>query len=110
MHFCYCNRPELAATISSPISGRILDVLTQSPGLQFYTGGQLNGSEWCCDQAEHAAAAAIPVMFRQTSAELEYQLTCYRHFTHVLATRLQIGRWLLYVTCLVACRHVCQLG
>ncbi|KAK9789392.1 hypothetical protein WJX73_000061 [Symbiochloris irregularis] len=36
--------PELAATVSSPASGRVMDLLTQAPGMQFYTGNQLNGS------------------------------------------------------------------
>lgn len=34
----------LAARVHEPTSGRILDVLTTEPGLQFYTGNSLDGS------------------------------------------------------------------
>lgn len=34
----------LAATVFEPLSGRILEVLTEEPGLQFYSGNFLNGS------------------------------------------------------------------
>ncbi len=35
---------ELAARVVEPQSGRVLEVLTTQPGLQFYTGNQLDGS------------------------------------------------------------------
>ena len=38
--FHHC-RPELAATVYSPATGRQLEVFTNSPGLQFYSGNQL---------------------------------------------------------------------
>ena len=34
----------LAASLYEPISGRVMDVLTTEPGLQFYSGNFLNGS------------------------------------------------------------------
>ena len=34
----------LAATVHDPVSGRFLEVLTTQPGVQFYSGNQLNGS------------------------------------------------------------------
>ena len=37
------NQFELAALVSSPSSGRQLEILTQEPGLQFYSGNFLNG-------------------------------------------------------------------
>ncbi|HTG38133.1 aldose epimerase family protein [Sphingomonas sp.] len=37
-------RPELAARLVDPKSGRVLDVLTTEPGVQFYTGNFLDGS------------------------------------------------------------------
>ncbi|MBI5766352.1 MAG: galactose mutarotase [Verrucomicrobia bacterium] len=37
--------PALAATVREPVSGRVLEVLTTEPGLQFYTGNFLNGSQ-----------------------------------------------------------------
>jgi aldose 1-epimerase len=37
-------RPELAAKVIEPKSGRTLEVLTTEPGLQFYTGNFLDGS------------------------------------------------------------------
>lgn len=38
------DRLRLAARVSSPRSGRILEVLTTQRGVQFYTGNNLNGS------------------------------------------------------------------
>jgi aldose 1-epimerase len=35
----------LAATVREPTSGRVLEVLTTEPGVQFYTGNFLNGSQ-----------------------------------------------------------------
>ncbi|MBN9122181.1 MAG: galactose mutarotase [Planctomycetes bacterium] len=37
-------RPELAARVVEPKSGRVMEVLTTEPGLQFYTGNFLDGS------------------------------------------------------------------
>lgn len=37
-------RPELAARVTDPKSGRVLEVFTTEPGLQFYTGNFLDGS------------------------------------------------------------------
>jgi aldose 1-epimerase len=36
--------PQLAARVLSPASGRVLEILTTQPGLQFYTGNNLDGS------------------------------------------------------------------
>jgi aldose 1-epimerase len=38
------ERPELAARVTEPKSGRVLEVLTTEPGIQFYTGNFLDGS------------------------------------------------------------------
>ena len=35
---------KLAATLHSPASGRYMDLSTNMPGLQFYSGNNLNGS------------------------------------------------------------------
>lgn len=35
--------PELAAELSHPLSGRRIRLFTDAPGLQLYTGGQLDG-------------------------------------------------------------------
>ena len=37
-------KPELAARVTEPKSGRVLEVLTTEPGVQFYTGNFLDGS------------------------------------------------------------------
>jgi len=39
------NDVALAATVYSPVSGIQMDVLTDQPGIQFYTGNFLNGQE-----------------------------------------------------------------
>jgi len=39
------NGLALAATVREPTTGRVLDVLTTEPGVQFYTGNFLNGSQ-----------------------------------------------------------------
>lgn len=36
--------PRLAARVRDPLSGRVLEVITNQPGAQLYTGNQLNGS------------------------------------------------------------------
>jgi aldose 1-epimerase len=36
--------PQLSARVTEPKSGRVMEVLTTEPGLQFYTGNQLDGS------------------------------------------------------------------
>lgn len=38
------DRPQLAARLEDPVSGRRLDVLTTEPGLQLYTGNMLQGT------------------------------------------------------------------
>ena len=38
------GRPSLAARVEEPTSGRVLEVLTDQPGVQFYTGNFLDGS------------------------------------------------------------------
>ena len=38
------NGPALAARVEEPASGRVLEVLTDQPGVQFYTGNFLDGS------------------------------------------------------------------
>ena len=58
------SRPTLAARASDPKSGRVLEVLTTEPGLQFYTGNHLDASEhgkgktytfrsYMCFEAQH---------------------------------------------------------
>ena len=37
-------KPELAAQLEDPVSGRVLEVLTTEPGVQFYTGNFLDGT------------------------------------------------------------------
>ncbi len=37
-------RAQLAVTLHSPASGRYMDLYTNMPGLQFYSGNNLNGS------------------------------------------------------------------
>ncbi|MEY2879602.1 MAG: Aldose 1-epimerase precursor [Verrucomicrobiota bacterium] len=37
--------PTLAATVREPASGRVLEVLTTEPGVQFYTGNFLDGTQ-----------------------------------------------------------------
>jgi len=47
-HNWVLNKPArklgLAATVEEPVSGRIMDVLTTEPGIQFYTGNALDGT------------------------------------------------------------------
>ncbi len=38
------ERPEFAARVTEPKSGRVLEVLTTEPGVQFYTGNFLDGT------------------------------------------------------------------
>jgi aldose 1-epimerase len=36
--------PELAATLYSPLSGRLVEFLTTEPGIQFYSGNFMDGT------------------------------------------------------------------
>lgn len=38
------DEPELAARVEDPTSGRVMEILTTEPGLQFYSGNFLDGS------------------------------------------------------------------
>lgn len=38
------SEPQLAARLKDPVSGRVLDVLTTEPGIQFYAGNFLDGT------------------------------------------------------------------
>ncbi|HEX7877053.1 MAG TPA: galactose-1-epimerase, partial [Sphingobium sp.] len=38
------EQPQLAARLKDPVSGRVLDVLTTEPGIQFYSGNFLDGT------------------------------------------------------------------
>jgi aldose 1-epimerase len=38
------NSLGLAARVTEPVSGRVMEVFTQEPGIQFYSGNFLNGS------------------------------------------------------------------
>ncbi|WP_239807102.1 aldose epimerase family protein [Croceicoccus hydrothermalis] len=38
------RRPELAARLEDPVSGRVLEVLSTEPGVQFYSGNFLDGT------------------------------------------------------------------
>ena len=40
----FCAARQNAATVYEPISGRILEVFTTEPGVQFYTGNFLDGT------------------------------------------------------------------
>jgi aldose 1-epimerase len=47
------RRPRLAATVTHPSNGLQLQVLTTSPGVQFYTGGFLGGDLPDCKDGAH---------------------------------------------------------
>jgi aldose 1-epimerase len=40
-------KPEMAAELYDPASGRVMEVYTTKPGIQFYSGNFLDGSEVC---------------------------------------------------------------
>jgi len=41
--FVLDNKEEVDATVYEPVSGRLMEVMTDQPGVQFYTGNFLNG-------------------------------------------------------------------
>lgn len=43
------DKPELAATLADSVSGRVLEVYTSQPGMQFYTGNFLDGANKLSD-------------------------------------------------------------
>ncbi len=57
---CFVLRPEagklrLAARVSDPATGRVMEILTTQPGIQFYSGNFLDGSESAGGFAKHDA-------------------------------------------------------
>jgi aldose 1-epimerase len=44
-NFILDNKEEVDAIVFEPVSGRVLEVITDQPGLQFYGGNFLNGSQ-----------------------------------------------------------------
>ena len=57
---CYAIRDadgtmRLAATVKDPVSGRVMEIHTTQPGLQFYTGNWLDGSEGSGGYAQYSA-------------------------------------------------------
>lgn len=46
---------ELAARVTDPASGRVMEILTTEPGIQFYTGNFLDGSEGGNKYQQHEA-------------------------------------------------------
>jgi aldose 1-epimerase len=51
--------PRLAARACHPKSGRVLEIFTTQPGLQFYTGNHLNGSVAGRDGAYRQSAGLV---------------------------------------------------
>ena len=45
----------LAAKVSDPKSGRVMEIFTTQPGIQFYTGNFLDGTEGSGGHAQHTA-------------------------------------------------------
>jgi aldose 1-epimerase len=57
---CFVLRPEvgqlrLAARVRDPKSGRVMEIHTTQPGIQFYTGNFLDGAETAGGHTQHAA-------------------------------------------------------
>jgi len=44
-NFVLDNREEVAVTVFDPVTGRVLEVITDQPGMQLYTGNFLDGSQ-----------------------------------------------------------------
>ena len=44
-NFVLDNKEEVDVTVSDPVSGRVLEVITDQPGMQFYTGNFLDGTQ-----------------------------------------------------------------
>lgn len=53
------NKPEKAAELYDPASGRLMEVFTTKPGIQFYSGNFLNGSEICKDGAVYGKRSGL---------------------------------------------------
>ena len=43
-NFVLDNKEEVDATVYEPVSGRMLEVITDQPGMQLYTGNFLDGT------------------------------------------------------------------
>lgn len=68
----------LAATLTDPASGRVMQVLTTEPGLQVYTGNHLNGKTSAKDGAaygKHAGVALEPQHFADSPNQPHFPRT-----------------------------------
>jgi aldose 1-epimerase len=68
-------KPELAARIEDPKSGRILEVHTTEPGVQFYTGNFLDGSPGSGGFQKHAAFCLETQHFPDTPNQKSFPTT-----------------------------------
>jgi aldose 1-epimerase len=63
------GQPRLAARVHEPSSGRRLEIVTTQPGVQFYSGNQLDGSiagKRGCRYAKHGGFCLEPHRFPDT--------------------------------------------
>ncbi|HEX8605664.1 MAG TPA: galactose-1-epimerase, partial [Pseudoduganella sp.] len=84
-HNFVLNKPEpqaltLAATVREPLSGRVLELFTEEPGVQFYSGnfldGSLSGKGW---QFGHREALCLePQHYPDSPNRPEYPSTILR--------------------------------
>ena len=80
---CFVIRPEagqlrLAARVRDPKSGRVMEILTTQPGIQFYTGNFLDGSATAGGHTKHAAFCLETQHYPDTPNHPEFPSTTLR--------------------------------
>lgn len=53
------EKPEKAAEVFDPFTGRVMEVYTTKPGMQLYTGNYLDGSEKCKEGAQYCKRSGL---------------------------------------------------
>ncbi|MCA9173680.1 MAG: galactose mutarotase [Planctomycetales bacterium] len=83
-----------AAIASDPHSGRVMEVLTNQPGIQLYTGNFLDGSDGCGGYGRHSAFCLETQHYPDTPNQSTFPSTILRPgdvYRHLTVHRFSVG-------------------
>ena len=69
------EQPALAARVEEPASGRVMEVLTTEPGIQFYSGNFLSGEDDCGGFSKHHGFCLETQHFPDSPNQLHFPTT-----------------------------------
>jgi len=99
---CFVVRPgserfRIAATVHEPVSGRLMEVLTTQPGMQFYSGNFLDGSiigKGGTPYVKHSACCFEPQHFPDSPNQKSFPSTVLKpgeQYQHMTAFRFSVA-------------------